>query len=112
MPTLTASLNDQFVEEGYVVVPGILEDADFEPLYSEWNQILADITGLPAALSLEGQTTLRGTALIALEVLAADVVRPAAEVGNEYAPRLECSDAYREAARRQQEAYGCLVTRA
>jgi gluconokinase len=78
----------------------------------EWNQILADITGLPAALSLEGQTTLRGTALIALEVLAADVVRPAAEVGNEYAPRLECSDAYREAARRQQEAYGCLVTRA
>ena len=43
MPTLTASLNDQFVEEGYVVVPGILEDADFEPLYSEWNQILDGI---------------------------------------------------------------------
>src|SRR6185437_251889 len=45
MTTLAASLNEQFVEEGYVVVPGLLGDDDFEPLYSEWNQILDGIAG-------------------------------------------------------------------
>lgn len=77
----------------------------------EWLQILADITGLPAALSLEGQTTLRGTALIALEVLAPDQARLPAAVGAAFTPRTESVDGYRAAAQRQQRAYSCLVQR-
>jgi gluconokinase len=75
----------------------------------EWLQIIADVTRLPSALSLEGQTTLRGTALIALEVLAPGVARTRAELGKQYDPNSEHAEAYAKARERQEAAYRCLV---
>src|SRR5439155_20763318 len=66
-----------------------------------WHQLLADMLALPVVQSLEGQATLRGTALAALEVLAPDRGRAAADTGRTYEPNPEHAEPYRRARLRQ-----------
>lgn len=74
-----------------------------------WQQILADMFALPVVQSLEGQATLRGTSLMALDVLAPDRERPPAATGRTYEPNPDNAEAYRRAALRQASDYRCLV---
>lgn len=75
----------------------------------EWLQILADITALPVTQSLEGQSTLRGTALIALDVIAPAAPREPAETGSVFLPAPQNGEAYGVARDRQAAAYQALV---
>ena len=75
----------------------------------DWLQILADIMQLPVAMSLEPQSTLRGTAEIALDTLVPDRQRPVAPLGRTFQPNPEHATFYRAARQRQQDDYRCLV---
>ncbi len=75
----------------------------------EWLTILADATGLPMIASQEGQTTLRGTALIALDVVAPEVERVPASTGETCAPNPEHRALYNAARERQQRVYQALI---
>jgi len=75
----------------------------------EWLTILADVTGLPMIASQEGQTTLRGTALIALDVVAPGVERVPAQTGETCAPNPEHRAVYDAARERQQRVYQALI---
>ncbi len=75
----------------------------------EWLNILADIVGVPMIASLEGQTTLRGTAAIALDVVAPGVERVPAATGETCAPNPEHKAAYDAARERQRRAYNALI---
>ncbi|HEY7294524.1 MAG TPA: gluconokinase [Dehalococcoidia bacterium] len=75
----------------------------------EWLDIIADISSVPLIESLEGQTTLRGTALVALDVVAPGTARTPAAMGATHAPRPEYRAMYDAARERQRQAYNALV---
>jgi gluconokinase len=77
-----------------------------------WLQIVADALGRPVARSGQRYATLLGTALIALDVVAPDVPRRATEERDVFAPVPERAAYYRDARRRQDDAYGKLVASA
>jgi gluconokinase len=74
-----------------------------------WLQIAADALGRPITRVAEPRATLRGTALIALEVLAPDVARAPCALAETYSPNPEHSAYYREALARQEEIYAAVV---
>jgi gluconokinase len=76
---------------------------------SGWCSILADVLGLPVTASAEGQATLRGTALVALDVLAPDAARTHAAVGDTVNPDASAASAYLEKRRQHNAAYAALV---
>jgi gluconokinase len=76
----------------------------------DWLQIIADMTGLPAALSLEPQATLRGTAEIALDVLAPKTKRSPAEMTEARKPVPANAAAYAAKRERFLSDYKALVT--
>ncbi|HLZ68346.1 MAG TPA: gluconokinase [Dehalococcoidia bacterium] len=75
----------------------------------EWLGILADVIGAPMVASLEGQTTLRGTAVTALEVVAPKAERVPAAIGDTFSPNAEHRAAYDAARERQISAYDALI---
>jgi len=75
----------------------------------DWLQIIADTAGLPAALSLDGQATLAGTASIALDVLAPHRSKFPPATGESYKPNPHNTAVYAASRQRQEEAYAKLV---
>ncbi|XVV15941.1 gluconokinase [Actinoplanes sp. CA-131856] len=75
----------------------------------EWLQILADVLGRPVTHVTRHRATQRGTALLALDVLAPDVPRAPRTVGATYEPRN--GDYYAERRERFAEVYDALVRR-
>ncbi|MGA5305627.1 gluconokinase [Nucisporomicrobium flavum] len=75
----------------------------------EWLQILADVLGQPVTHVTRRRATQRGTALLALDVLAPDVSRAPRATGATYEPRAEHADYYAERRRLFAEAYERLV---
>ena len=74
-----------------------------------WLQIVADALGRPVTRIAQRQATLRGTALIALDVLAPGVPRVPVPLAETYKPVPEHADHYRLALARQQALYARLV---
>jgi gluconokinase len=74
-----------------------------------WTGILADILGLPVTTSAEGQATLRGTALLALEIVAPDHARAHAAIGETANPDAANGPLYLEKRRTHADAYAALV---
>lgn len=74
-----------------------------------WIGILADVIGLPVAPTGEGQATLRDTALLALGVIAPDVARRPAALGEAVIPDVANGAAYRVARDQQTQAYRALI---
>jgi len=74
-----------------------------------WLQIAADILGRPITRVAEPRATLRGTALLTLEVLAPDVARVPSALAETYTPNPDHSAYYREAMARQEEVYAAVV---
>lgn len=74
-----------------------------------WLQIVADTLGRPVVRAVQRQATLRGTALIALDVLAPDVPRSAVALGETYEPAPAHAAYYQTAAARQQALYAALI---
>jgi gluconokinase len=75
-----------------------------------WLQTAADVLGRPITRVAEARATLRGTALMALEVLAPEVERAPSALAETYEPRPEHADYYREALSRQEELYRSVIT--
>jgi gluconokinase len=74
-----------------------------------WLQIVADVFGQPITRVAETRATLRGTALMILEVLAPDVARAPSALAETYSPRPDHAAYYREAMARQDEVYRAVV---
>jgi gluconokinase len=74
-----------------------------------WLQIAADVLGRPITRVAETRATLRGTALMSLEVLAPDVARAPSALAETYLPNPEHAAYYREAMARQEEVYGAVI---
>lgn len=74
-----------------------------------WLQIMADVLGRPITRVAETRATLRGTALLTLDVLAPDVPRSPTALAETYAPQPENADYYREALARQERVYAALI---
>lgn len=74
-----------------------------------WLQIVADTLGRPVTRVDQKQATMRGTALIALDVLAPDVGRAPASLAETYAPNPAHTAYYQRAAARQQTLYQAVV---
>ena len=70
---------------------------------------VADAVGRPVTRAVTKQATMRGTALIALEVLAPDVPRLPAEMGETYGPIAEHAARYQALGDRQAALYDKLV---
>jgi gluconokinase len=77
----------------------------------EWLQVLADVLGRPVTHVTLKRSTLRGTALIALDVLAPDVPRVPVRAGATYEPRDRVADHYRERKERFAHLYEALLPR-
>ncbi|GIM97118.1 gluconokinase [Paractinoplanes toevensis] len=75
----------------------------------EWLQILADVLGRPVTHVTRRRATQRGTALLALDVLAPDVRRAPRATGVTYEPRPVHADHYAERRARFAEMYDALV---
>jgi gluconokinase len=74
-----------------------------------WLQIAADALGRPITRLAQAPATLRGTALMALELLAPDVPRTPSALAETYVPDPEHSAYYREALARQEQIYAALL---
>jgi gluconokinase len=74
-----------------------------------WLQIVADAFGRPVTRVAQKQATMRGTALIALDVLAPDVPRAPVVTGETYEPVTERMGYYQSALNRQQALYRALI---
>lgn len=74
-----------------------------------WLQLVADALGRPVVRVARPQATLRGTALIALDVLAPGVPRAELEVAETYLPSEAHRAYYRDALARQADRYGRLL---
>jgi gluconokinase len=74
-----------------------------------WLQVLADALGAPVEHVTMKRTTLHGTALIALEVLAPDVPRAAVETGGTYEPTAGRESYYAARRGRYQTLYEAVV---
>lgn len=74
-----------------------------------WCQILADVLGTEVVHVIHRRSTLRGTALYALEHLAPDVPRAPADVGATYQPDPSRAAYYADRMERFEEAYEALI---
>ncbi|MDG4831233.1 gluconokinase [Solwaraspora sp. WMMD1047] len=77
--------------------------------HPEWLQILADVLGRPVTHVTWRRATQRGTALLALDVLAPDVPRAPRVTGATYEPRPAFVEHYAQRRARFAEAYDALV---
>ncbi|WBB80346.1 gluconokinase [Micromonospora sp. WMMD882] len=77
--------------------------------HPEWLQILADVLGSPVTQVTRRRATQRGTALLALDVLAPDVPRATRATGATYEPRPAHVDHYAHRRARFAEVYDALV---
>lgn len=75
----------------------------------EWLQVLSDALGAPVEHVTMKRTTLHGTALIALEVLAPDVPRAEVVVGATYTPAAGREAYYAERLARYQRLYDAVI---
>ena len=75
----------------------------------EWLQILADVLGRPVTHVTRRRATQRGTALLALDVLAPDVPRAPRATGETYEPRAVYAEYYAQRRARFAEVYDTLV---
>ncbi|GIJ57583.1 gluconokinase [Virgisporangium aurantiacum] len=75
----------------------------------EWLQILADVLGRPVTHVTRRRATQRGTALLALDLLAPDVPRASRTTGVTYEPRPAYVDHYADRRARFAEIYDALV---
>jgi gluconokinase len=75
----------------------------------EWLQVLADVLGRPVTHVTRKRATQRGTALLALDVLAPDVPRAPRVTGATYEPRPAHADHYAERRVRFAAVYDALV---
>jgi gluconokinase len=77
----------------------------------EWLQVLADVLGRPVTHVTRRRATQRGTALLALDVLAPDVPRAPRDTGTTYEPRPAHTEHYAARRARFTEVYDALVRR-
>jgi gluconokinase len=77
----------------------------------DWLQILADVLGRPVTHVTTRRATLRGTALLALDVLAPESPRAPMSTGRIYEPVPERGDHYGGRRERYAEAYRALAAR-
>ncbi|WNB85846.1 FGGY-family carbohydrate kinase [Cellulomonas sp. ATA003] len=77
----------------------------------DWLQILADVLGRPVTHVTLKRSTLRGTALLALDVLAPDVPRAPRATGATYEPVPDRADHYAERRARFGAVYDAVVAR-
>ena len=77
----------------------------------DWLQILADVLGRPVTHVTLKRSTLRGTALLALDVLAPDTPRAPRATGATYEPVADRADHYAQRRARFAEVYDSLVRR-
>ena len=94
--------------------PGVLEVAAAGRVSNdlpEWLQILADVLGRPVTHVTRRRATQRGTALLALDVLAPDVPRAPRTTGATYEPRPAHVEHYAERRARFADVYDALVRR-
>jgi gluconokinase len=99
-------------DELHPAAPGVVEVAASGRVSGEqpgWLQVLADVLGRPVTHVTRKRATQRGTALLALGVLAPDVERAPRATGATYEPRPEHADHYRDRAARFGAAYDALV---
>ncbi|QGQ18507.1 sugar kinase [Cellulomonas sp. JZ18] len=75
----------------------------------EWLQVLADVLARPVTHVTRRRATQRGTALLALDVLAPDVPRAPDTTGATYEPRPEHADHYAERRARFAQVYDALL---
>jgi gluconokinase len=75
----------------------------------EWLQVLADVLGRPVKHVTRQRATQRGTALLALDVLAADVPRAPRTTGATYEPQAAHVEHYAERRARFAEVYDALL---
>ncbi|GAA2908361.1 sugar kinase [Actinoplanes cyaneus] len=75
----------------------------------EWLQVLADVLGRPVTHVTRRRATQRGTALLALDVLAPDVERARRTTGATYEPRSAYADHYAQRRARFAELYDATV---
>jgi gluconokinase len=75
----------------------------------EWLQVLADVLARPVTQVTRRRATQRGTALLALDVLAPDVPRAPRATGTTYEPRPEHVEHYTERRARFAQAYETFV---
>ncbi|MEU4625663.1 gluconokinase [Actinoplanes sp. NPDC023801] len=75
----------------------------------EWLRILADVLGRPVTHVTRRRATQRGTALLALDVLAPDVPRASRATGTTYEPRPAHLEHYAQRRARFAEMYDALV---
>lgn len=75
----------------------------------DWLQVLADVLGRPVTHVVRKRATQRGTALLALDVLAPDVPRAPRTTGRTYEPHPAHADHYAERRARFAEVYDALV---
>ncbi|MDD9208061.1 gluconokinase [Georgenia sp. 10Sc9-8] len=75
----------------------------------DWLQVLADVLDAPVEHVTMKRTTLRGTALLALEVLAPDTPRSPADSGAVYTPYAERAPYYAARRHRFQQLYEAAV---
>ncbi|AVT38597.1 gluconokinase [Plantactinospora sp. BB1] len=99
-------------DELHPAAPGVSEVAAAGRVsndHPEWLQILADVLGRPVTHVTRRRATQRGTALLALDVLAPDVPRAPRATGATYEPRPAHVAHYAERRARFAEAYDALV---
>ncbi|GGC08172.1 gluconokinase [Cellulomonas carbonis] len=73
--------------------------------HPQWLQVLADVLGRPVTHVTRKRSTARGTALLALDVLAPDVARAPRVTGRTYEPAPAHADHYRERRRQFARVY-------
>ncbi|MGK5683631.1 gluconokinase [Actinoplanes sp. URMC 104] len=99
-------------DELHPAAPGIVEVAAAGRVSNdqpEWLQVLADVLGRPVTHVTRRRATQRGTALLALGVLAPDVPRAARTTGATYEPRPAHVEHYAQRRARFAEVYDALV---
>jgi gluconokinase len=101
-------------DELHPAAPSVLEVAAAGRVSNdqpEWLQILADVLGRPVKHVTRRRATQRGTALLALDVLAPDVPRAPRATGATYEPRSAYGEYYAQRRARFAEVYDALVLR-
>jgi gluconokinase len=99
-------------DELYPAAPGVVEVAAAGRVSNDrpgWLQVLADVLGRPVTHVTRRRATQRGTALLALDVLAPDVARAPRATGRTYEPRAAYVEHYADRRARFAEMYDALV---
>jgi gluconokinase len=99
-------------DELHPAAPSVLEVAAAGRVSNdqpEWLQVLADVLGRPVTHVTRRRATQRGTALLALDVLAPQVPRAPRATGSTYEPRAAHVEHYAERRARFAEVYDKLV---